>query len=143
MLMPVKNIKTIDIEGEETQLYFSAEMIEKGFYIRVRLDWNEKTDDFLEILEINHCILDENRVLTLIENYDMYYDRVLAPIEMYRIIRDLQELFWLYTIDSNEPFLKILDEMFVGKCTVKNKDGVFFQSFERDLRLISGVAVNE
>lgn len=138
MFMPLKNISTTMCEDCGDFYYYSAEMLEKGFYIKLTYRKSDREKDkhlYDELIEIHHFKKDLEGELLLVKTYILRWDKPLSPIETYRLLKDLLELFWLYSVDSIEPCLAMLEEMAVHYMET-TKDEEYMENFYYDLGLI-------
>ncbi|MEK5216711.1 hypothetical protein [Psychrobacillus sp. FSL H8-0487] len=104
ILNSINNLERIYVEHDETYLYFNKAMNQKNVLIREHL-LEEDNFKFQTMIEINHFNLEDSY------RFIMYWGEMLTPIQKYRIVKDIAELFEENTLIN---FKKIAREMSVS-----------------------------
>lgn len=112
MNLPIKELESVVHNCTEDIYYFTEKMLSEGIFIKYNISENPEAelgergcmDSYLEIGSLNEV---EGIVLGA-EYYILYWSELLTPIQLYRMVKDVCEL---YSNHSKNEFVEIIREL--------------------------------
>ncbi|MGF7033734.1 hypothetical protein J2T17_004682 [Paenibacillus mucilaginosus] len=95
-------------DDEESVSYYTADMLANNMMIEERVVYGEESGDIQTYIAVKHFNEQDAG------EWIMYWDDSLAPIQAYRIVMDIYELYLLYPVDR---FMQVVNDLSISNFT--------------------------
>lgn len=143
MNLPIEGLKVVMDEETEDLLYFNDRMLNDGVFIKYNAFENGEIElgqrgCIDSILEVGHLNQAEDIVLDA-ENFVLYWDVLLSPIQVYRMTKDIYDLYCNHTKYEFIEIIRELSTQYISASMQSNSEKCeeIIEDLKYDFELIS------
>lgn len=108
-MLQIKGLNRVYIEETEETLFFNNQMLDDNILIEVATTFDQ--DDNVQTMINVKCLTKDDAF-----NFTLYWDDLLAPIQVYRIVKDISEI---YMDSSLNTFIELAHEFSITSMSAK------------------------